>query len=120
MQEQLEKLDASGDGLISFDEFVSFMVEQLSAAGGTSKADITRAWQLLATSALPPPEEGEEPPEEPPTVISKAFVSRAFQDESITAYLFEHMRPAPEAAAGADEGDVAYEYPPFVDEEFTR
>ena len=115
VSETLEKLDKSGDGLISFDEFVTFMVEQLATTGGSSKEAITSAWQALAMSALPTVgEDGQTlaPPEEPPLVVPGSFIARCFTEADIREYLLAHM------PAGAE--DATYTYPPFVDQEFTR
>ena len=118
VSETLEKLDVSGDGLISFDEFVAFMVEQLATAGGKDKAAITGAWQALAMSAAPTVDAAGAPvppPEEAPVVVPGNYISRVFQDVDAKDYLFKHM------PAGAQvDGDVTYTYPPFVDELFTR
>jgi hypothetical protein len=118
----LEELDVSGDGLISFDEFIAFMQQQMSASG-TSKADVLNAFRALAgPQAAPEPVEGEEAQPAPvAATIKESKITGNFPNEGDTlgdaAYLTENMEVAPPPA---DQKDKEFVFDPFVEKMFTR
>jgi len=114
----LEELDVSGDGLISFDEFIAFMQQQMSASG-TSKADVLNAFRALAGPVAAPAEGEEEAPPNP--VIKDSKITQNFPNEGDTlgdaTYLQEQMVALPPPA---DQKDKELQFEPFVEQMFTR
>lgn len=126
----MKELDVSGDGMLSFDEFIAFMKDQLTASG-TSKADVLEAFAQIAGPPAAPVEGGAIPALS--LTSSKIETSFAGEYAGDATYLFEHMPKAEEGSApAAAEGEEAaegggaaapatsYLCEPFVDELFTR
>jgi hypothetical protein len=126
----MKTLDVSGDGVLSFDEFIAFMKDQLTASG-TSQQDVLDAFRGIAG---PPP--ASESGAVPALCLAKSKIDATFIGEYATdaEYLLEHMplaegggADAPEtsesadgAGAGAQATESLYLCEPFVEQLFTR
>jgi actinin alpha len=111
----IKELDTDGNGTISFMEFSTFMVKQLSA-GGTSKVDVIKSFEGLVLSAMGPAPDGDEE-RKAGLAIKKSTLERNFVQPTDREYLLEHMD---QLATPEQTEEEEYEYTPFVGKIFTR